>query len=78
MLEKLTKINTYHMKLFAHFLEKLRSTPDGDGTLARPVDDRLRRRHEQPDTHLHHDLPMLLVGGGAGQIKGGRHLRFAR
>ena len=44
-LAKLTKINQYHAQLFAEFLERLRTTPDGDGSLPRPLHDRLRRRN---------------------------------
>jgi hypothetical protein len=75
LLEKLTKINVFHMQIFAHFLENLRSTPDGDGSLL----DHVMILHgggiSNSDTHSHHDLPVMLVGGGAGQIKGGRHVR---
>jgi hypothetical protein len=76
MLEKLTKINTYHMKMFAHLLERLRSTPDGDGSLLDHVIILYGAGISNSDVHFHHDLPLLLVGGGAGQIKGGRHLRL--
>ena len=76
MLEKLTQINTYHVTLFAHFLEKLRSTPDGDGSLLDHVVILYGAGMSNPDAHIHHNLPILLVGGGAGRIKGDRHLRF--
>lgn len=75
-LEKLAKINTYHVKMFGYFLEKLRSTPDGDGSL---LDHSLLvygAGMSDSDTHFHHNLPIVLAGGGAGQIRGGRHLRF--
>jgi len=74
-LEKLAKINSYHVKQFAYFLEKLRNTPDGDGSL---LDHSLfvyGSGISDGNIHFHLDLPMLLVGG-AGQIKGGRHLRY--
>ena len=74
MLEKLGKINQFHMKLFGYFMEKLAKTPDGDGTLL----DHSILMHgagmSNSDTHFHHDLPILLAGGGAGSIKTGRHL----
>jgi len=77
MLEREAKINAYHMKLFTHFLEKLKATPDGDGSLL----DHSMIVHgagmSNSDIHYHHDLPILLVGGGAGQVKGGRHIKFA-
>jgi hypothetical protein len=77
MLEKLAKINMYHLTLFAHLLEKLRSTPDGDGTLLDHVMILYGAGMSNPDAHIHYNLPLVLVGGGAGQLKGGRHLRFA-
>jgi len=75
-LEKLAKINAYHVKMFAHFLEKLRSTPDGDGTLLDHSILVYGAGMSDSDTHYHHHLPIVVAGGGAGQIRGGRHLRF--
>lgn len=75
-LEKLAKINTFHTTLFAHFLEKLRSTPDGDGSLLDHAMIIYGAGLSNSDIHYHHDLPILLAGGGSGQIKGGRHVRF--
>jgi hypothetical protein len=77
MLEKEAKINAFHFRLFAHFIEKLRSTPDGDGSL---LDHSLivhGAGMSNSDIHYHHDLPIVLVGGGAGRVKGGRHLKLA-
>ena len=75
-LEKLAKINTYHVKMFAYFLEKLRATADGDGTLLDHALLVYGAGMSDSDTHFHHNLPVLLAGGGSGQVKGGRHLRF--
>lgn len=75
-LEKLAKINTYHLKQFAHFLEKLRGTPDGDGSLLDHSMFVYGSGISDGNIHFHLDLPMLVVGGGAGQLKGGRHLRY--
>lgn len=75
-LEKLARINTYHVKMFGHFLEKLRSTPDGDGNLLDHSIIVYGAGMSDSDTHNHHNLPLLLAGGGAGQLRGGRHLRF--
>lgn len=77
-LAKLAKINTYHVQLFAQFLEKLRSTPDGDGSLLDHSAIIYGSGISDPNIHNHHDLPILLMGGGAGQIKGGRHLRVEK
>ena len=75
-LAKLTKINTYHLTLFAAFLEKLRATPDGDGSLLDHV--MLIYGAGMSDSNLHspYNLPILVVGGGGGQLKGGRHLVY--
>jgi hypothetical protein len=73
-LEKAAKINTYHLTLLARFLEKLRSTPEGDGNVL----DHAMILHgaglSDADAHDHDDLPLVLVGGGTGQMKGGRVL----
>ena len=75
-LEKLTKVNTFHTRLFAYYLEKLRSTPDGDGSLLDHVMIMYGSGMSDSNVHDVHKLPLLLAGGGAGQIKGGRHLRY--
>ena len=76
LLEKLTKVNIWHMKLFAKFVEKLRTTPDGDGSLLDHSIIVYGSGLSNPDLHDHHDLPIVLLGGGAGQLKGGRHIRY--
>ena len=76
MLQKLAKVNTYHVQMFAHLLEKLQSTPDGDGSLLDHVMIVYGAGMSNSDNHFHHDLPILVAGGGAGQIQGGRHLRL--
>jgi uncharacterized protein DUF1552 len=73
---KLVKVNTFHVKLFAYYIEKLRSTPDGDGTLLDHAMIVYGSGINDGNLHTHEDLPILLVGGGAGKIKGGRHLRY--
>ena len=75
-LEKLAKINLFHMKLFVEFLDKLRATPDGDGSLLDNVMLLYGSGLSNPDDHIHHDLPILLAGGGSGQLKGGRHIKY--
>jgi Protein of unknown function (DUF1552) len=74
---KLARINNYHVQQFAYFLDKLRSTPDGDGTLLDHIAIVYGCGISDSNDHLHTNLPILVVGGAAGQIKGGRHLRFA-
>jgi hypothetical protein len=73
--EKLSKINVFHMQMFAYFLEKLRTTPDGDGTLLDHSLILLGGGMSDSNEHSHHDLPILLAGGG-GQKMGGRHVRM--
>ena len=74
-LEKCHKINTYHVSLLAHLAERLRGTASGDGNLL----DQSMILHgsgiSDGDRHDHNDLPLVIVGGGAGQLKGGRVLR---
>ena len=71
---KLTKINTYHVSLFAEFLEKLRQTPDGDGSLLDHVTLIYGAGMADSNSHGSKNLPIVLVGGGT---KGGRHLKYA-
>jgi hypothetical protein len=76
-LEKLAKINTFHLQQFAYFLEKLSKTPDGDGSLLDHSIFVYGSGISDGNIHFHMDLPTLLVGGtGAGMIKGGRHIRY--
>ncbi len=73
---KLAKINTYHASLMAYFFDKLRATPDGDGNLLDHSMIMYGSSMSNPNEHNHFPLPLLLAGGGAGQLKGGRHLKF--
>jgi hypothetical protein len=75
-MEKCTAIQKYHVKLFAAYLEKLRATPDGDGSLLDHVILLYGSGISNSDRHTHGPLPTLLLGGGAGTIKGGRHLVY--
>ena len=72
-----TKINTYHMSLFARFLEKMRATPDGDGNLLDHSIFLWGAAMGDGDHHTPYDLPISLVGGGCGNLKGNRHLKYA-
>jgi hypothetical protein len=75
-LAKVVKINTYHVSTFAYYLEKLRATPDGDGTLLDNVMIMYGAGLSDGNRHNAFNLPILLAGGGTGHIKGGRHVRF--
>jgi len=76
MVNQVVKINTFHIQNLAYFLEKLRSTPDGDGTLLDHVALLYGSGISDGNVHSHDSLPILLAGGAAGQIKGGRHVRY--
>jgi len=75
-MDKCTVIQRYHLKLFAEYLEKLRSTQDGDGSLLDHSIILFGGGISNSDRHTHGPLPTLLVGGGAGTLKGGRHLVY--
>jgi hypothetical protein len=72
----LSKVNTFHVTLLSHFLERLRSTPDGDGTLLDHIAILYGCCISDGNQHLHTNLPVLVAGGGAGTLKGGRHVRY--
>ena len=71
---KLGRINAFHVKQFAYFLKRLQSTPDGDGTLLDQSMLLYGSGISDSNVHLHDNLPLVLVGGAGGQIKGGRHV----
>jgi hypothetical protein len=75
-LEKLSRLNTYQTELFAWFLEKLRSTPDGDGTLLDHSLFLYGASLSNPNLHAHYDLPLTIVGGDSTQHAGGQHAVF--
>jgi len=77
-LAKAARINTYHIELLARFAGRLRSLPDGDGTLLDHSMILQGSGLSNSDQHSHIDLPLVLVGGAAGRLKGGRHLRFPK
>lgn len=75
-LAKVAKINAFHVSLFAEFLEKLAATPEGNGTL---LDHSLYLYGSgmgDGDAHDHTDLPILVAGGAAGNMRGGRHIHY--
>ena len=74
-IEKITKVNTYQMSVFASHVEKLRSTPDGDGSLLDHTVMLYGAGMSEGNTHDHSNLPLMLVGG-KDLVRGGRHLMF--
>jgi hypothetical protein len=75
-LAKIAKISTFHVALFAHFLEKLKSTPDGDGSLLDNTVSLYGSGMGNPSLHDHDNLPILVAGGAACGMKGGRHIQY--
>ncbi len=71
----LVKINTYHMTLFAEFIERLSTTPDGDGSLLDHSLILFGSGMSEANTHSRLDLPTLLVGGHSVGFEGNRHVR---
>ncbi|MEX0716501.1 MAG: DUF1552 domain-containing protein [Planctomycetaceae bacterium] len=75
---KVAKINRFHVSLFAEFLEKLRATPEGAGSLLDHALYLYGSGMGNPNVHDHTNLPILVAGGAAGNMRGGRHIRFER
>lgn len=77
MIATVAQINVYHATMFAYFLDRMQATPDGDGSL---LDHSLILYCSSLSNGSAHDprnLPLLLVGGGTGRVKGGRHIKYA-
>ena len=72
----MSRINTYHVKLFSDYVARLRATPDGDGSLLDQMTILYGSGLSNSTRHAADNLPLLLVGGGAGRLKGGRHLKY--
>jgi Protein of unknown function (DUF1552) len=75
-IKKNVKIQIYHVGLFAQFLEKMRTTPDGNGSLLDNSIILFGSNMSNSNLHDHFPLPNLLVGKGAGRLKGGRHIKY--
>jgi len=75
-LEALTRINAHHVQLFSHVLERLKSTPDGDGNLLDHTLLLYGSAMSNSNVHNHGPLPVLVAGGANGRLKGGRHVKY--
>ena len=75
---KVVKINHYHVTQFAYLLEKLRATPDGDGSLLDHVIMMYGTGMGDCNAHDPRNIPLVLAGGRSAQIKGGRHIRYPK
>ena len=76
-IERVTKVNTLHMELFAGFIKKVQETPDGDGSLLDHTMIVYGSGLSDGNRHTHEDLPVLIVGGG-GNFKRGTHIVYAK
>ena len=77
LVARMSTINRYHMELFSQYLAKLRATPDGDGSLLDHMTILYGSGISNSTVHSGDNLPLLLAGGGAGRLQGGRHLTYA-
>jgi hypothetical protein len=75
-IEKVTQINVFHAQQFAYFLQKLKSTPDGDGTLLDHSMILYGSGLSDGNRHLHENLPTVLAGRGCGTLRPGRQVKY--
>jgi hypothetical protein len=75
-MDKFAELNAYHHSMFAYFLEKLKTTPDGNGNLLDHSLVLFGSGMSDSNQHNHKPLPMILAGGASGAVKGGRHIRL--
>jgi hypothetical protein len=76
-IEKVMKIDQLHVQTLAYLLDRMKNTPDGDGNLLDHSMILFGSSISDGNAHTHHDLPLVLVGGANGKVKGGRHVRYA-
>lgn len=76
LVEKMSKINRYHVQLFANYLAKLAAIPEGDGNLLDNMTILYGAGISNSTVHAGNNLPVLLIGGGAGWLPGGQHLQY--
>ena len=73
---KVAKINQFHVSLFAEYLQKLEATPEGDGTMLDHVLYLYGSGMGNPNVHDHINLPIIVAGGAAGNMRGNSHIRY--
>ena len=73
---KMAKVNRFHVSLFAEYLEKLQATPEGNGSLLDNVLYLYGSGMGNPNVHDHTNLPIIVAGGAAGRMRGGRHIQY--
>jgi hypothetical protein len=75
-IDEFSKVNQYHVKMLAYFVDKLAKIDEADGTV---LDHSLLlygSNMGNPNQHLHYDVPHVILGGNHGAMKGGRHLAY--
>jgi len=78
-IEKTTKINTFHIKMLAYYLDKLKATKDGDGgSLLDSSMILYGAALSDANLHLYTDLPLVLAAGGKTGVKGGVHVKYPK
>ena len=77
-IELISRINRFHIEQFGYFLQKLRSIEEGEGTLLDQMMIVYGSGLSDGNDHEHHDLPVVVAGGGAGSLKTGRHVRYSQ
>ena len=77
-IERMSRINRFHVSLFAEYVRKLAATPDGDGSLLDHSTVLYGSGMGNPNVHDHINLPILVAGTAAGGLKTGRHFRFEK
>jgi hypothetical protein len=76
--DRFAELNAYHHTVLAYFIEKLKATPDGDGNLLDHSLILYGSGMSDGNQHNHTPLPMTLIGGASGALKGGRHIKLAK
>jgi len=75
-IERMSKINAFHVSLFAEYLEKLQNTPEGNGSLLDNISILYGSGIGNPNVHNHTNLPVIVAGGASAGMKGNRHIRY--
>ena len=78
MVEKITKINEYHVQQFAYFIKRLKESKEGDGSLLDRTMVVYGSGLSDGNRHQHNDLPVLVMGGSKAGFKTGRHIRYEK
>lgn len=76
LVARMSKINRYHAELFSKYVAKLKATPDGDGSLLDHIIILYGAGLSNSNAHSGENLPLMLLGGGSGKLKGGRHIKY--